>query len=524
MRPSLLRPVPVHPLLLAAYAVLFLASENLAEVTVRATLPALVTAAGGALVALLLCGLLFRDLRRGALVASAVVVCVLGYGHVAALLPNEGPIRAGIVAGGLALLLAAGAIAAAAGAPRIATLTRGLNVVGTILVAIALVTVGPAAADELTRPPRILGDRPAAQTGDPDIWVLILDRHGSARSLAAYGDITPRLPAALGQRGFAVAEDARANYGRTSLSLASAFSLDYLDDLAARMGAASEDEGPLVEILRDPPLGRLLRERGYEVVQLGSWFLPTSESRLADRMLLRTTETDFDRLFRDTTLLALWDDLTVPEIFHNDLQHRENALWQLRTLERLAAEPHDRPRLVIAHILLPHPPYVFREDGAYPDEAERAVPIPVAYARQLRYTEDRVTGIVDRLLAVPPAERPVIVVAADEGPYPARMDADMAGFRWDDATDAELIVKHGILLSAFLPGGPPPEIDGRATLVNLFRVILDRTFGTAYGLLPDRILVSSEGKLPYDLTDVTERLDAAMDAAPLPSPGASPAG
>ncbi|MFO1540952.1 MAG: sulfatase-like hydrolase/transferase [Chloroflexota bacterium] len=524
MRRATLRPLPAHPLLLAVYAVLFLASENLAEVTVRATLPALATAAGGALAALLLCGLLFRDLRRGALVATGVVVCVLGYGHVAALLPNEGPLRAGIVAAGVGLLLVTGTVAARAGGARIATLTRGLNVVGAILGGLALVRVGPAAADELARPPRVLGDRPAPVPGDPDVWVLILDRHGSARSLAAYAGIEPRLPGALAERGFAVAEDARANYGRTSLSLASVLSLGYLDDLAARMGPASEDEGPLVAILRDHPLGHWFRERGYEVVQLGSWFLPTAESRIADRMLLRTTETDFDRLFRDTTVLALWDDLTVPEIFHNDNQHRENALWQLRTLERLAAEAHDRPRLILAHILLPHPPYVFREDGAYPDAAERAVPAPVAYARQLRYTEDRVTALVDRLLAVPPAERPVIVVAADEGPYPARMEADMAGFRWDDATDEELVVKQGILLGAFVPGGPPPEIDGRATLVNLFRVILDRTFGTTYGLLPDRVLVSSMGKLPYDLTDVTERLDRAMDAAPAAAPDASPGG
>ena len=58
------RPWPVHTLLFAAYAVLFLFAENVADVAFEEVLPPLVRALLGALVVLLVAGLLLRDLRR----------------------------------------------------------------------------------------------------------------------------------------------------------------------------------------------------------------------------------------------------------------------------------------------------------------------------------------------------------------------------------------------------------------------------------------------------------------------------
>ena len=81
-RPSWARPWPVHPLLFAAYAVLFLFAENVAEVALGEVLPPLVRALIGAGFILLIAGLLLRDLRRGALIATALVLAWSAFGHV----------------------------------------------------------------------------------------------------------------------------------------------------------------------------------------------------------------------------------------------------------------------------------------------------------------------------------------------------------------------------------------------------------------------------------------------------------
>src|SRR6185436_17661732 len=72
--------------LFAAYAVLFLFAENVADVAFEEVLPPLVRALLGALLVLLVAGLVMRDLRRGAIIATALVVAWSAYGHVSGML------------------------------------------------------------------------------------------------------------------------------------------------------------------------------------------------------------------------------------------------------------------------------------------------------------------------------------------------------------------------------------------------------------------------------------------------------
>ena len=67
------RPVPFHPLLLAAYAVLFLYASNLTEADLGQVLPVLVVVLG-IVGALLIAGsLVLRDALRAAILLSAAV-------------------------------------------------------------------------------------------------------------------------------------------------------------------------------------------------------------------------------------------------------------------------------------------------------------------------------------------------------------------------------------------------------------------------------------------------------------------
>ena len=183
---------------------------------------------------------------------------------------------------------------------------------------LSLVQVVPTEMDAIAArerpPPRPAGARTPA---DPDIYFLVFDRYGSERLAQApdgRGQRPARVPREPRLHG---AEDARANYGRTAMSIASTFHMDYLDDLIAKVGTDSTDFAPLNEMLQDHEVGRTLRERGYKLYQLGSWFTPTSTSRIADEVIQPGRETDFEVLLRETTMLPLADELIVkPEIVH----------------------------------------------------------------------------------------------------------------------------------------------------------------------------------------------------------------
>ncbi|MFN8624224.1 MAG: hypothetical protein U0869_26070 [Chloroflexota bacterium] len=529
MRSTPGRAWPIHPLLFAAYAVLFLFAQNVAEVGLHDAVPPLGRSVIGAGLALAICGLLYRDLRRGALVATALVAAFFGYGHVAKLL-GEDPSREVMLAGWGILILVVVLLAWKLPAKRIASITIALDVIAAALVVFSLVQIVPTEMDAIAAASAPLPDRPAPHPGDPDIYFIIFDRYGNEDSLKLLSGVDNDLPAYLESKGFQVAHDARANYGRTALSIASTFHLDYLDDLIAKVGAQSTDMAPLNEMLQDHEVGRTLRERGYKLYQLGSWFTPTSTSRIADEVIQPGRETDFEVLLRDTTMLPVVDDLVVkPEIVHSDLQHREFGLFQFRELERIRSDPG--PKFVFAHILLPHPPYVFDADGSYPTAAERSQPDPVRLVPQLTYTNTRIRELVDQLLDAPEGQQPIVILAADEGPYPPGYGGDHGTFDWATASDEALRIKYGILDAFHFPAGMDQPIPEEMSPVNTFRLVFDRAFGMDLPLLPDRSYTSVDWPHAYDLTDVTARLDASLGMTPEATatpdasvaPGASPA-
>ncbi len=483
--------------------------------TFQPILRAMAVAAAIAIVA----GLLLRDIRRGALVASAMVVVWFTYGHIADLLAPMGVSRDVqlILSAVFVLVFVVGAVLLRPGG--IARLTTAVNVVALVLVAMTLINIVPyevsrttSAAVPTTTPD---GLRPAAPPGARDIYFLVFDRYGSNGSLddlaAAHND----LPAWLETRGFTVEPTAMANYGRTGMSLAATLNMTYLDDVAASMGPDSNDPAPVNEMLQDHKVGEFLKAHGYRYIHIGSWFAPTRQIRIADENPVLTSQTDFGALLDQTTLGPTVNEMAgIKDPPAHHLLHRAAALFDLNEFDRAQREPG--PKFVMMHILLPHEPYVFAANGEYSGLNEYDSKFsPAGFREQLKFTNDKIRGIVDGLLSGPEETRPIVIIEADEGPYPDRYSKDEVGFDWSKATDAELETKYGVLLSMYLPGEAPagsPAMYPDMTLINTWPIVLDRYFDAGIPLLPDKSYTSKSWVRPYDLADVTDRL-ARIEAA-----------
>lgn len=502
-----LRPFPGHTVVLAAYAVLFLFAENLSEVRVEEVIGplgrALIVAAG----LLLGAGLILRDLRRGALLATALVAFWFGFGHLATLLGPGVSRDLQLVAWGVLVTAALGG-AILLRERWIAGVTRALDIVVTALLGITVLRV---LGSELTRPVASagVGTAETGRVGDRDIYFLVWDRYGSRDAVEQLGAGLDGIEDWLEARGFYVARDAHANYGRTVHSLAATLNMTPLDEVAARLGPDSDDPAPVHALLRDHAVARFLKARGYRYLHIGSWFAPTRTASLADENLVMADGSDFEAKLEETTFKPTLDDLLgVPDPPAHHVLHRTTALWQLREFDRAYREPG--PKFVLLHVLLPHEPYVFDEVGDYPSDAQRATRGEGEnYRQQMVFVSDHIKRIVDRLLDAPPDEQPVIIVAGDEGPFPVRYAADKEGFDWAEATISELETKYGILNAFYLPGPAPEGAPAPYPTIsswNTFPVVLGRYFGEAVPLLPDRSYTSKAWERPYDLTEITDRL------------------
>lgn len=504
------RPLPVHPLLFAAYPVLYLYSQNVGEVAPGEVLVPLLLVLAGALGLLVLLSLAFRDPRRAAIVVSVLALGALAYGFVDSFIPSVVPGWTQQLVW-IALIVLSIVVAIRIG-DRLRALTTALNGISAILVVLTLITIVPALvgsfSDTEASSPTA---SPSASTGTGtatarDIYYIILDRYGSARSLdLQYGIKDNDMSGWLTDHGFDLEADSHANYVKTALSIASTLRMDFLDDIVARMGKDSGDHQPVFDVFQDPPAAQFLKDRGYRYVVIGSSFSPTRTSAIADENLNLSSTSDFENALYDYSALpAITKRLGLASSSPQRERHRANAMYEFDALEKVQSEPG--PKFVFAHFLMPHPPYVFKADGTYVPEDEGDH--QATYATQLQYTNTRLKAILEPLLAKPEAERPIIIIQADEGPYPPRYASNTVTFDWSTATPDELEIKYGILNAMYLPGLPDGATLPYPTIspVNTFRLLFDDYFGANLPLLPDRSWTSKGKFFPYDLTEITDRL------------------
>ena len=508
--------IPIHPLLVAAYPVVFLFAANAADqVTLDPLWVPLAMAVGGASVVLLALALILGEWHRAALITTVLVAGFFGYGHAwnaaAGIIDSQWPLI-----GAWALLMLIGLFVAWMSAGWARGATRVLNLVAAIALlfnawSVAGTMVAFGAVDPSRSDLTDLELQPADPADLPDVYYIILDRYAGSVALdETYEFDNEPFLTALEERGFSAARHAHSNYIKTPLSLASSLNMDFLDAGALNEEASSgEDREPIHRVLRDHlAVPSALKEIGYQYIHVSNWWTPTATNVDADRTFRYEGQDEFSTVLAQTTLLRAFNE---PESAPTDPWDwrvlREHTRYALDRLDKIPAMPG--PKFVFAHLLLPHDPYVFDTDGSFMDRAQVAAQgEPESYRRQLSYANDRMIQLVDRILAESGPDA-VIMLGSDEGPFPARYRADEWGFNWRDASDEELEQKFNILFAMRVPGA---DLDAAGfhdaiTPVNTFRIIFNARFGTDLPLLPDRSWAHEDLTHFYDFFEVTDRLD-----------------
>ena len=502
----------VHPVLLAAYPVLFLFEQNTSDqLSFEPLWLPLAMAVAGGLAVFLVMVIIFADLDRAGIAASVLIVAFFSFGHawnlVGEILGSQGLLLAiwiGLAAIGVALAWRLGAGARAATGP--------LNLLAAIPLAFTLIglsqfAISRGAAGVALDP--VAGLLEADAGARPDIYYLVFDRYLGSPALERYfGFDNEPFFRELEERGFYVARDSVANYPKTNLSLTSTLQMEYLDGDALNAAATSPaDQGPINRAFQ----GRLevpsaLKELGYDFVLVPSWWPPTANNVDTDLTLQYQGASEFTLALLDTTL---WSALAEPAEETDPFSMRELRNYTLHQIEQMVAVPRlPGPKFVMAHFLVPHPPNLFDRDGS-PFEGETASLSPrEKYTRQVEFTNAQILRIVDTIEAHPDGDEAVIILQADEGPFPERYAANGETFQWADATPEELEIKFRILNALRIPGAEPEEVGLMPSLtpVNEFRIVFNAVFDAGLPLLPDHVYAHTDYRHFYDFIEVTDRI------------------
>ena len=335
----------------------------------------------------------------------------------------------------------------------------------------------------------------------PTIVHLVLDGFARDDILATrYGVGDPPLTGRLKAMGFHVVPRARSNYIQTALSLASTLNLDYPRFPPELL--REYDRTPLLRQIQSSRAVDLLRAAGYEIVNFPSGYDFTDEIG-AD---VRAAPRFFNELSANQ-----WERSWIGTLANGGRGEAANHVRRIKTVFRelpgLCARS-ERPRYIFAHVVAPHPPFLFDErgprrepvafnlmDGSHrvgPGAASQAE-YRAAYLAQLRYIASATEDLMRRLLAA--ESRPlVILLHADHGPG--------SGLRWESRAASDVGERMGILCALRFPGGDYADIPDDLSPVNLLRIVCNRHLGARYPLLPDRSYFS-RWRRPYRLELVT---------------------
>jgi hypothetical protein len=508
--------LPLYPVLAAAYPVIYLYAQNVQEAISSSEffVPLAICVAATLLVQVVL-GALTRAWAAAALASTLLLVLVFTYGMAWDWL---GPMLTGqwvllipwllIAVIGLLLIWRFNGLAHRLSLPlNVITgvaLLFNLLIIGAFVFNVRSITANTGSGVTVTgEPPELENLR--------DVYWIILEEYGSNSVLKADFDYdnSPFLDA-LRDRGFYIAEDSTANYLKTAPSIQSARNLEYLDGPDLREEAKADDDwGPIYRGLRSPfEVQQFLENLGYRFIYAGTFWSPMGKHPSAEiNYVYDKLTSEFLEVLQRATILRVFEDLG-PDAPYDWRRNRYNqTLYELRSLRHASTLPG--PKFVHTQLALNHEPYVFHPDGSFltADEAKK-LSHEQQYIEQLNYTNIQILAWMDQLLAVPEDERPIIVLAGDEGPWPQGYRLREFNFDWTTATPEELKQKFGIINAVYLPDEDAEDAGfySGITLVNEFRVVFNAEFGLKLPLLPDRNFIWPDQSKIYEYMDVTDKV------------------
>jgi hypothetical protein len=496
-------PIP-HPVFFAVSPIVGLLDGNRHNVDPGQAVRPVLLLCAALLAAQLGLGRVLGGGRRGALAAS-LLVFLFFYAPALAIASWAGAL-------GVALTIVVG-IALIRGADDPMLATRVLNVSASVLLALQLggflyaraTTHLPALRAEMQRAIPL-----ARSAAAPNLYHIVLDGYGREDVLEEVYAIERPLAEFLRARGFFVAARAHANYPQTAASLASALNFTPVQDLFEEIEAGTQSRLPLKRAIGNNRLVRSLREAGYEIVEIPTDYslveLANADRRLAP--LLHFTELDH-------ALLTVSGVSYLQQLIGGgpgDLSFALHRRHLRHTLDALPGAAGEGPTYVFAHLLAPHPPFVFRADGT-PAASDRAFAFAdgdhwtagarrhgddyiKGYREQALWLDARLRVTLERILERDPGA--VILLYSDHGPG--------AHLHWEDPGTTDLRERLGILFAVRWPGGDYASLYPTITPVNGIRILLDQLLGAALPRIEDRIWFSTWDR-PYAFIDVTAELD-----------------
>ncbi len=481
-------PRPFYPPIVAIFPVLAVFSANVGLFPITHLFRPLMFVGLLGCIVWILSSLISRSIDKGALIASAAFVGFWSFGP---LFERWEPAAVwGWISVSLCMVLAVLSLR------KWEPPTQSLNRFGILLVLVATASVIVRASK-----PAIEAAAPRAVAAHtPDIFFIIVDGYGRTDQLqrVMHFDNSPFI-AELEKRGFLVANKSNSNYCQTALSLGALLNVDRIQNLIPE---GTTDRAKLSLLVDRPRLVRDLRARGYETIAVSTGFPGFSFDGFD--LVIKDVE---DITYFEATLLAMTPIQMPVGVATSQYTQRQHALKRGFAELRALARPTAKPRFVFAHVLAPHPPFVFTASGqpvqpkgvfGYWDGSDYMTHIGTpesyreGYVEQLKWVNGELLSTLDQL-----SEGSIVIVQGDHG--------SKLGLDQDVISKTDLQEAFGNLSAYRVPPPVRAQLSEETTPLNAVRAIAAFVTGQKLPTLPNRSYYSPYNR-PTEFVDVTEKV------------------
>ena len=511
----------LHPFLFAAYAVLAILANNIADINL-AGLRALIVSVGASALIVVLFKLIFKDPLKAGLISSATILLIYAYGHVENITHSwklaNFTIGQNVVLAPLWLFLfISWSYWILKRSKILKEVSDYFNWVGLILNVFPIYTivifsmqssaVGPWVQDYISTTwnqygvsTRETSFKPAVKESSPDIYYIILDAYTRSDVLKEiYSYDNSEFINFLKERGFYVADSSTANYARTLFSIASSLNMMHINNIPDFFQEHADADGLWIEenistqLIKQNRVSHILHDLGYTIVDFDSGY---EASRINDADIfehLPKVETGdqnqiiFELLLLDSSIGKLYtsingkEETQVQKMFD---AHRERILFSLKNLAKYANQPGNY--FIYAHIVSPHTPYVFAANGepinsddpytlmdAHPGQPENIK----LYRDQVNYINQLVMEAIDQILSK--SDSPPIIII--QGDHSSKVYSEL-----NPPEEVDMRLHLPILNAYHLPDEGQSSIYPTITPVNTFRLLFNEYFGANFEMLEDK--------------------------------------
>jgi len=339
--------------------------------------------------------------------------------------------------------------------------------------------------------------------GGRDIYYIVLDSYGRQDILKEDYDFdNTEFINYLQSKGFYIASESHSNYAFTHLSLPSTFNFEYLDYINKIYGTDRLKIDPFLnKLFQENKAAQFLKSKGYQFINFDSGWWFTQNVPIADVNVRKGAVSSFlgkNYSIDDFTVCLLNTTALAPFIKEKLVDSARGRI--LYNFSKLSELPYKRQnKFVFAHFLVPHPPYLFDENGNnVPDKSPSGFSKELDI-KQLQYVNKLAKITIDRILSRSD-KKPIIILASDHGPLIPGLD----GYNNPPRDLAKRRMSN--LNAYYFPDGGDALLYNSITPVNSFRVMFNYYFGTSYKLLEDKSYFSWANDL-YRFYDVTNEIN-----------------